>query len=138
MMVSAITKHWITDAVLKKHTFTNEGQKSFINTFHKKTILLLCPVGVLCSVPRLSDCKLGSLLHICCNSAKRRKYLSLATGKLVPQYDLDDISNKISVFFLIAFIYIKIIVYRINHGLGTEVFSVFDPKCAGNKQCPGG
>ena len=118
---------------IKKHKFINQGQKPFIIPFPEKAILLLCPVGVLCSVPRLSDCKLCSLLPICCNSARRRKSLSLATGKLSSQYDLVDVSNKISVSFLITFIYIKIIVYRINHGLGTEVFSIFNPICVWNK-----
>jgi len=108
----------------------------FIIPFLKEAILLLYPVGVLSSVPRLSDCTLGSFLHIYCNSARRRKYLSLVTGKLGPQYDLGDISNKISVSFLITFIYIKIIVYRINHGLDT-VFSVFNPVFAGNNVVEG-
>ena len=143
-MVSSVVKSLQNDGVYnnqaldnrfrvkKKHKFINEGQKPFIIPFQKKAILLLCPVGVLCLMPRLSDCKLGSLLQICCNLARRRKCLSLATGKLGPQYDLGYISNKISVSFLVTFIYIKILVYRINHGLDTEVFSVFNAIFAGN------
>jgi hypothetical protein len=47
------------DGAQRKIKFLDNDQNPFLKLFPTTDILLLCPAGVVCSVPSLGDCKLG-------------------------------------------------------------------------------